>query len=101
MYRKAKIHHVFPTASPDYVVKAWVSHDTASKSYRLTVVPVELRRYSDGGVMELVKVFSGYTVFVEDAPRFSAKRLEALTADAKLLDRVCEMAVRLGGIIEV
>lgn len=95
--RKSKIHMVFRTNIPNRFIKAWVSHHAESKAYRLTVVPVEQRRYDDGTVMEFVKVFSGYTVFVEDAPRFSRKRLEALTADLKVLERVCELAASLGG----
>lgn len=95
--RTSKIHMVFRTDIPNRFIKAWVSHNAESKAYRLTVVPVERRSYSDGVVMESVKAYSGYTVFVEDAPRFSRKRLEALTADLKVLERVCEMAALLGG----
>lgn len=95
--RTAKITMVFRTDIPNRFIKAWVRHDAEGKSYRLTVVPVERRTYGDGVVMESVKAFSGYTVFVEDAPRFSRKRLEALTADIKVLERVCEMALQLGG----
>lgn len=97
MNRTEKITMVFRTEHPNRFIKAWISHNGESKAYRLTVVPVERRSYSDGTVMEFVKVFSGYTVFVEDAPRFSRKRLEALTADLKVLERVVGMAALLGG----
>ena len=95
--RSEKITMVFRTDIPNRFIRAWISHNTESKSYRLTVVPVERRTYSDGVVTESVKAFSGYTVFVEDAPRFSRKRLEALTGDLKVLERVVEMAALLGG----
>jgi len=98
MNRTEKITMVFRTDIPNRFIKAWVSHNAESKAYRLTVVPVERRSYSDGTEMEFAKMFSGYTVFVEDAPRFSRKRLEALTADLKVLERVCELAFSLGGI---
>ena len=95
--RTAKITMVFRTDIPNRFIRAWISHNAESKAYRLTVVPVERRTYSDGETMEFIKALSGYTVFVEDAPRFSRKRLEALTADLKVLERVCEMAALLGG----
>ena len=98
MNRTEKITMVFRTDIPNRFIKAWISHNAESKSYRLTVVPVERRwNYTDGTVTESIKAYSGYTVFVEDAPRFSRKRLEALAADLKVLERVVEMAALLGG----
>jgi hypothetical protein len=86
----------FRTANPDYRIKAWLSHNAECKSYRMTVVPVETRRLSDGTPMDYIKAFSGYTVFVEDAPRYSRKRLDALASTLKVLERACEMALSLG-----
>lgn len=91
----------FRTAEQNRIVKAWLSHDAERKSYRLTVVPVEVKVYDDGVVMHTTMAYSGFTGHVADAPRYSRKRLEALAADVEVLDRVCELAHSLGGIIEV
>ena len=98
--RKVKLP-TFRTTEPNRIVKAWISHHAESKSYRLTVVPVEVKVYSDGVVVHTVVAYSGFTGHVADAPRYSRKRLEALAVEVEVLDRVCELAVSLGGIIEV
>jgi hypothetical protein len=96
--RKADIG-TFPTETPNRVIKAWISHDAWSRSYRLTVVPAEVKVYDDGVVMHTVKAYSGGTVHLETSPRYSRRKLDALVSDQNTLDWVTRLVVSLDGII--
>jgi hypothetical protein len=61
--------------------------------YSLHVQPMETRTYSDGYSVEVYEPRRGYRVRLEDAPRYSRKRLEALAAAPETLalaERIAE-----------
>ena len=89
----------FRTATDDRIVKAWISHDRERRAYRLTVVPVDVKTYSDGVVIHTVAAYSGFSGHVADAPRYSRKTLDALAASADIVGRVGELASSLGGLV--
>ena len=97
--RKANVA-TFRTDTDSRIVKAWLSHDRERKSYRLTVVPVEVKVYSDGVVMHTVVAYSGFTGHVEAAPRYSRGKLDKLAQDPEVMDRVRELAFSLGAVVE-
>jgi hypothetical protein len=64
-----------------------------ARVYSLHVQPMETRTYSDGHSVEVYEPRRGYRVRLEDAPRYSRKRLEALAADPATLalaERIAE-----------
>jgi hypothetical protein len=93
--RKADVA-TFRTDTPDRVVKAWISHDRERKTYRLTVVPVEIQYYSDGVVIHKVAAYSGFTGHVADGARYSRKTLDNLATSSDVVERVRELAASLG-----
>ena len=61
--------------------------------YSLHVQPMETRTYSDGHSVEVYEPRRGYRVPLEDAPRYSRRRLEALATFATtraLAERIAE-----------
>lgn len=86
----------FRTNTDSRIVKAWLSHDWERKTYRLTVVPVEVKVYSDGVVMHTTMAYSGFSGHVANAPRYSRKALETLAASPDVVERVRELALSLG-----
>lgn len=97
--RKADVA-TFSTDTDNHIVKAWLSHDRAQKVYRLTVVPVEVKTYSDGVVMHTVVAYSGVAINVEPCARYSRSKLDKLAQDPKVLEAARRHCFRLGGIIE-
>lgn len=89
----------FRTATDNRIVKAWISHDRERRVYRLTVVPAEVKVYSDGVVIHTIVAYSGFSGHVADAPRYSRRALEALAQDANTIERVRELAFSLGAVI--
>ena len=60
-------------------VSGWLTHDAMRKAYIVTAAYEELRRYSDGSVVRVCAPYTGVNrAHVEDAPRFSARRLSEL-----------------------
>jgi hypothetical protein len=66
----------------NHQISAWITHDGERKAYIVTAAYEELRRYADGSVIRLCKPYAGdvRSAHVEDAPRFSARRLRELAA---------------------
>ena len=63
----------------NHQVSGWISYDATRKAYVVTAAYEELRRYSDGSVMRVCAPYTGVNrAHVEDAPRFSARRLGEL-----------------------
>ena len=89
----------FCTDTPSRMVKAWISHDRERKAYRLTVVPVEVKVYSDGAVMHTTLAYSGFSGHVADAPRYSRRTLDALATSVDVVERVRELAYSLGAAV--
>jgi hypothetical protein len=89
----------FRTDSDNRIVKAWVSHDRERKAYRLTVVPVEVKVYSDGVVVHTVVAYSGFSGHVALGARYSRRTLEALAESADVVERVRELAFSLGATV--
>jgi hypothetical protein len=89
----------FPTQNPARIIKAWISHDSERKAYRLTVVPVDVKTYSDGVVMHTVAAYSGFSGHYLSAPRYSRRALDGLATSADVAHRVRELAFSLGGLV--
>ena len=89
----------FLTQNPARIVKAWISHDSERKAYRLTVVPVDVKTYSDGVVIHTVAAYSGFSGHVAAGARYSRKTLDTLATSADVVDRVGELAFSLGGLV--
>lgn len=62
-------------------VRGWITHDSERKAYVLTVVPETIETF-DGYQIARTTAYSGRRVHVEDAPRFSARRLADLATAA-------------------
>ena len=91
----------FQTGRENHIVHAWLSHSAGHKAYILHVYPVEVVEYGNGIVIHKVVLYSGRAVHIDYAPRYSAKRLERLAADAEMLARAKALATTLGAIVEV
>jgi len=86
----------FRTDTDNRIVKAWLSHDKERKAYRLTVVPVEVKVYSDGVVMHTVVAYSGFSGHVAPGARYSRRTLDTLATSVDVVERVRELAFSLG-----
>lgn len=63
----------------NHQVSGWISYDADRKAYVVTAAYEELRRYSDGSIVRVCAPYTGVNrAHVEDAPRFSARRLGEL-----------------------
>lgn len=63
----------------NHQVSGWISYDKSRRAYIVTAAYEELRRYSDGSVIRVCAPATGVgRAYVEDAPRFSARRLGEL-----------------------
>lgn len=85
MRHKSPRHADVATIAIDenHQVSGWVSYDATRKAYSVTAAYEELHRYSNGSVVRACAPDTGVArAIVEDAPRFSARRLGKLaTAD--------------------
>jgi len=63
--------------------------------YSLHVQPTERRTYSDGAVIDVYTPSRGYRVRLEESPRYSRKRLEALAAAPETLALAQQIAERV------
>lgn len=62
-----------------------------ARRYTLSVQPVTVR----GDGMTVYTPSEGYRAVIEDAPRFNARRLEALTTDPQVLELAARMVARV------
>lgn len=70
----------------NHQVSGWLTHDAERKAYIVTAAYEELRRYSDGSIVRVCAPYTGVNrAHVEDAPRFSARRLGELAAAAHVV----------------
>jgi hypothetical protein len=89
----------FRTDTDNKIVKAWISHDRERRAYRLTVVPVEVKTYSDGVVIHTTMAYSGFSGHVAAGARYSRRTLDTLATSADVVDRVKELATSLGAAV--
>ena len=66
-----------------------------ARVYSLHVQPTERRTYSDGAVIDVYTPSRGYRVRLEESPRYSRKRLEALAVDPATLALAQQIAERV------
>jgi len=66
-----------------------------ARVYSLHVQPTERRTYSDGHSVEVYEPRRGYRVRLEESPRYSRKRLEALAAAPETLALAQQIAERV------
>ena len=82
-----------------YTIHAYVAFPTLAaggpRRYSLHVQPVERVTYSDGYSVDRYTPSEGYRVSIEDAPRYSRKRLEALATHPDVLATVERIAERI------
>ena len=81
-----------------YTIHAYVTFPTFTdgpRRYSLHVQPVERVTYSDGYSVDRYTPSEGYRVSIEDAPRYSRKRLETLTTHPDVLGLVQRIAERI------
>ena len=77
----------------NHQVSGWITHDGERKAYVVTAAYEELRRYSDGNVLRVCAPYTGVArAIVEDAPRFSARRLRELTTASHVVSYVADFA---------
>jgi len=77
----------------NHQVSGWITHDATRKAYIVTAAYEELRRYSDGSVVRVCAPYTGVArAIVEDAPRFSARRLSELATAAHVVSYVADFA---------
>lgn len=72
----------------DKVTVVTVSYPTfpdMRRAYSVSVQPTTFEHW-DGGVVARYVPTEGYRAVVEDAPRYSAKRLDALATDPRVLE---------------
>lgn len=82
-------------------ISAWITYVPERRAYILTVIPEELRTYSDGSIVRIAGAYSGRRVHVEDAPRFSARRLGELAAAAHVVAYVDTFAAHATSISSI
>jgi len=69
-------------------VRVTVAYPTfGPRGYTLHVQPIERRTHEDGYVVEVYEPRRGYRMHLEDAARYSRRRLEALAGDPATLER--------------
>jgi hypothetical protein len=89
---------IFRTTHEGELIIATVSYPTAKdvkRQYSLHVQPYESVTSSDGYVMTRYTPSRGYRCAIEESPRFSAKRLDALTSDPRVTSMVQQMVDRV------
>ena len=89
---------VYRTSHEGTLIIATVRYPTAKdvkRQYTLDVQPHEPVTYSDGYVVHLYTPSRGYRCVIEESPRFSAKRLDALTSDPRVTSMVQQMVDRV------
>lgn len=89
---------VFRTTHEGELIIATVSYPTAKdvkRQYSLHVQPYESVTQSDGYVMTRYTPSRGYRCAIEESPRFSAKRLDALTGDPRVTSMVQTLVDRV------
>lgn len=89
---------IFRTTYEGELIIATVRYPTASdvkRQYTLDVQPYESVTYSDGYVVHRYTPSRGYRCVIEESPRFSAKRLDALTSDPRVTSMVQTLVDRV------
>ena len=89
---------VYRTSHEGELIIATVRYPTAKdvkRQYTLDVQPYETVTYSDGYVVHRYTPSRGYRCVIEESPRFSAKRLDALTGDPRVTSMVQQMVDRV------
>ena len=92
---------VFRTSHEGELIIATVRYPTAKdvkRQYTLDVQPYESVTsvtHSDGYVVHCYTPSRGYRCVIEEAPRFSAKRLDALTSDPRVTSMVQTLVDRV------
>lgn len=79
----------FETNRPDYYVEVSVYHSKPRRQYRVRALPMQ----RGPGDIVSYGLFDGLVAKIEDAPRFSAKRLASL-ADERRGERARILAVQ-------
>lgn len=85
--------HRFPTTVPGKFIEIKVAYDdggissTSSRAYYMHVTPVEIEDAGNGVQFKKFMLFSGYKSRLEEAKRFSEKKLNELADRAR---RDCE-----------
>ena len=88
---------VLPLAGT-YTIRAYVAFPTFTdgpRRYSLHVQPEERVTYPDGYTVTRYTPTDGYRVAIEEAPRYSRKRLEALATHPDVLATVERVAERI------
>lgn len=89
---------VLPLAGT-YTIRAYVAFPTlaagGARRYSLHVQPEERVTYPDGYTITRYTPSEGYRVAIEEAPRYSRKRLEALATHPDVLGLVQRIAERI------
>jgi hypothetical protein len=89
---------VYRTSHEGELIIATVRYPTAKdvkRQYTLDVQPYESVTSHDGYVVQTYTPSRGYRCVIEESPRFSAKRLDALTGDPRVTSMVQQMVDRV------